>query len=243
MVWPATTVDTTNFDDVTDPPSMARLQLLETVNDIKAILAMRGVADGIADLDTSARIPISRLYTNVANGLIQLDGNGDVPVSLFNTNSPSNPAVLGGDARIGYERDRFVALGDPSVSLVQSSWNGINANKDVWQTVSNATLQSAVARRALLYLKVGISGSLNTSHHGRAYTYIRKTGSGLGAGYSTRRAVSSTDYYSTQQMTDRMIAVNLDANSRYDYLTSWDAIFNSAGITITTVIYLVGYWL
>lgn len=243
MVWPASTVDTTNFDEVTDSPALARLQLLEAVNDIKAILAMRGVANGTADLDASARIPISRLYTNVANGLIQLDGNGDVPVSLFNANSPSNPAVLGGDARIGYERDRFVALGDPSVSLVQSSWNGINANKDVWQTVSNATLQSAVARRALLYLKVGISGSLNTSHHGRAYTYIRKTGSGLGAGYSTRRAVSSTNYYSTQQMTDRMIAVNLDANSRFDYLTSWDAIFNSAGITISTAVYLVGYWL
>lgn len=59
MPWPTVPVVTTGMDADTD--SLPRADILDHANKFNQLIAMRGVASGVCDLDASALIPVSRL--------------------------------------------------------------------------------------------------------------------------------------------------------------------------------------
>lgn len=67
MPWPSSNVDTTHMDAATDDASQARPEIKKMAENVNAMKDMRGVADGIADLDSGGLLPSARLPTILAN--------------------------------------------------------------------------------------------------------------------------------------------------------------------------------
>ena len=61
MAWPTDNLDTTNLDAGTDSPALARPMLARLIGRVKSIIASRGVANGVASLDGTGKIPVSQL--------------------------------------------------------------------------------------------------------------------------------------------------------------------------------------
>ena len=59
MAWPTDDIDTSGVDQGNDTPP--RVEFLKVFNRIKDIIAGRGTANGICDLDASVKIPIARI--------------------------------------------------------------------------------------------------------------------------------------------------------------------------------------
>ena len=71
MAWPSSTVSTLNLDSANDKPADARADLLSAVQAVNDIIGMRGVADGVASLDSATLIPNAQL----PNTFISAGGN------------------------------------------------------------------------------------------------------------------------------------------------------------------------
>lgn len=67
MPWPSSTVDTTHMDAPTDDASQARAEIKKMADNVNAMKDMRGVADGVADLDSGGLVPTAKLPTIPAN--------------------------------------------------------------------------------------------------------------------------------------------------------------------------------
>ncbi len=65
MPWPQDDLSTANFDADTDKPSLARPMLVRLINAVKAIIPMRGAADGICDLDANGKVPDGRYLDTI----------------------------------------------------------------------------------------------------------------------------------------------------------------------------------
>lgn len=63
MPWPSSNVDTTHMDAAGDDASQARAEIKKMADNVNAMKDMRGVADGIADLDSGGKLPTTRLNT------------------------------------------------------------------------------------------------------------------------------------------------------------------------------------
>ena len=93
MAWPTDNLDTTNLDAGTDSPALARPMLARLVGRVKSIIAARGVANGIASLDITGKIPPSQLPATIvpttlwrpASGTYQQIGESSS--ALFNLNA------------------------------------------------------------------------------------------------------------------------------------------------------------
>lgn len=59
--WPAGPTDTTDTDAATDSPATARSDLLDAIQKLNLIIAARGIADGIAGLDSNGKTPQAQL--------------------------------------------------------------------------------------------------------------------------------------------------------------------------------------
>lgn len=69
MAWPTDDLSVSELDQGTDKPWLARTQILTAVNKVKAILAQRGAAGGIAPLDNDSKVPIGNIPTGAGTGL------------------------------------------------------------------------------------------------------------------------------------------------------------------------------
>lgn len=63
MAWPTDDINLTNTDQGTDSPALARTDINITQQRLKEVIAGRGTADGVCELDASALVPLSRLPT------------------------------------------------------------------------------------------------------------------------------------------------------------------------------------
>jgi hypothetical protein len=61
MAFPTSQVDTTNLDDATDDPNLARVDLLDAVTKLNTIIDEAGDANGICLLDSNGRIQSSQV--------------------------------------------------------------------------------------------------------------------------------------------------------------------------------------
>jgi len=67
MAWPNTTINTTNLDSTTDSPASARADLYNAVVAVNDIIESRATANGIASLDSTARIPTAQINPNITS--------------------------------------------------------------------------------------------------------------------------------------------------------------------------------
>ena len=77
MPWPADDLSTAGVDSGADRPP--RAEFFKLFQRVKAIVAGRGAAEGIASLDARRRVPDAELGRGIAGGVAALDGQGRVP--------------------------------------------------------------------------------------------------------------------------------------------------------------------
>ena len=79
MPWPVDDLSTAGVDSGTDRPP--RAEFFKLFQRVKAVIAARGAAGGIASLDARRRVPDAEIGRGVANGLAALDASGRVPAA------------------------------------------------------------------------------------------------------------------------------------------------------------------
>ena len=77
MSWPADNISTDSLDAGSDTPP--RGTFLKMAQAIKALIAGRGVANGVASLGADAKVPDAQMGRGVANGVASLGSGGKVP--------------------------------------------------------------------------------------------------------------------------------------------------------------------
>ena len=77
MPWPVDDLSTAGVDSGADRPP--RAEFFKLFQRVKAIVAGRGTADGVASLDSRRRVPDAELGRGVAGGVAALDASGRVP--------------------------------------------------------------------------------------------------------------------------------------------------------------------
>ena len=77
MPWPADDLSTADVDSGADKPP--RAEFFKLFQRVKAVIAGRGTAEGIASLDARRRVPDAELGRGIAGGVAALDGQGRVP--------------------------------------------------------------------------------------------------------------------------------------------------------------------
>lgn len=72
MTFPTSTIATANLDSAADNPSLARADLLQTVQSLNTIITEANGAGGVCVLDSSAQITTNRMPTTIAVTGIQI---------------------------------------------------------------------------------------------------------------------------------------------------------------------------
>ncbi|MEQ1663165.1 MAG: hypothetical protein ABL877_10775 [Thiobacillus sp.] len=86
MPWPTTPVTTTGMD--ADADNLPRSDILDLATKFNQLIAMRGVADGVCDLDGSGLVPVARIPAAIARlASPSLSGTPTAPTAAAGTNT------------------------------------------------------------------------------------------------------------------------------------------------------------
>lgn len=86
MAWPTVAVDTTGMDADTD--TLPRSAILDLTTKFNELIAMRGVASGVCDLDASGVVPVARIPADIARlASPALTGNPTAPTQALRNSS------------------------------------------------------------------------------------------------------------------------------------------------------------
>lgn len=94
MPWPVDDLSTAGVDSGTDTPP--RAEFFKLFQRVKALIAGRGAADGVASLDARRRVPDVELGRGVAEGVAALDGTGRVPAAQLPEQAAPPAAIPAG---------------------------------------------------------------------------------------------------------------------------------------------------
>jgi len=86
MPWPVDDLSTADLDSGADTPP--RAEFFKLFQRVKAMIAARGTAEGVASLDARRRVPDAELGRAVAGGVASLDGSGRVPAAQLDLPPP-----------------------------------------------------------------------------------------------------------------------------------------------------------
>ena len=157
MPWPADDLSTDDLDSQNDTPP--RAEFLKLVQRVKAIIAGRGTADGIASLGAGGKVPDAQLARALANGVASLDGTTKVPNAQLHRGEANGVAGLDGTTKVPNaqlhrgEANGVASLDGttkvPDTQLGRGAANGV-AGLDGNGRVPAAQLPPAVPARTLL---------------------------------------------------------------------------------------------
>ncbi len=99
MPWPTSPVVTTGMDN--DSDSLPRSDILDLTTKFNQLIAMRGVADGVCDLDGSALVPVARIPAAIAR-----------LASPTFTGTPAGPTATPGTNTTQFATCEFVRTND-----------------------------------------------------------------------------------------------------------------------------------
>ncbi len=171
MPWPIDDVNLTNTDSGTDSPSLARTDINITQQRLKEVIAGRGTADGVCELDASALVPLSRLPTVTvpyggtgrtsltANGVLVGAGTGAINsvapgtsgYVLTSNGTGADPsyqapqsAVSANDSTPGYLNGKITS--NPTIQLIELNDGG---NESLQIQVAQASLELSHIRETV----------------------------------------------------------------------------------------------
>lgn len=72
MAFPTTQITTTNLDDASDDPSLARADLLDAVQKVNTIISEGGSANGVALLNSSGKLSSTQMPTQITATGVQV---------------------------------------------------------------------------------------------------------------------------------------------------------------------------
>lgn len=131
MPWPNDDLATTALDAETDRPP--RTMFLRLVQRVQTIIAGRGTANGVCDLDANARVPGARIRRGQANGVASLAAGGRVPDGQI----PASVARLSGATFTGRTHGLTRAANDNGTDFATTGF--------VQQELDNRTLRPVEA--------------------------------------------------------------------------------------------------
>ena len=98
MPWPPDDLSTDGVDAGADTPP--RAEFFKLFQRVKAMIAGRGTAEGVASLDARRRVPDAELGRAVAGGVASLDGSGRVPAAQLPPQPEPPRAWKPGDVKL-----------------------------------------------------------------------------------------------------------------------------------------------
>ncbi len=101
MSWPTDDISTDSVDSNTDTPD--RAEFFKLFTRVKEMLSARGVADGIAGLDTNSKVPDAQLGRGQANGVAALDNATKVPNAQLHRGEANGVASLDANGKVPAE--------------------------------------------------------------------------------------------------------------------------------------------
>lgn len=120
MAWPTDDLDTNNFNEGTDNPSLARLMLERVILRVKSMIASRGAVNGVCDLDGESKVPIARIPIGTGGeGVSAGNHNHD---SAYLSSSSIDDAVQAHSDHLDTIAD--VGIGGDANQIVQLDSNG-----------------------------------------------------------------------------------------------------------------------
>lgn len=85
MTFPTANVVTTNLDNASDDPSLARADLLDAVNKLNLIIAEQNLSQGVVTLDASGYIRTAQIPSTISVGGTQTISPSTGIVNIQNT--------------------------------------------------------------------------------------------------------------------------------------------------------------
>lgn len=161
MAWPTDDLVTTDTDQGTDNPSIARAMINTLLLRVKEIISARGAVNGVCDLDAASKVPVGRLPTgttasNVAVGNHVHTGTYE-PVDATILRSPAigvSVAPLASPALTGTPTVPTAATATNNTQIASTNFVR-NAINDYTPSSTPTTAQVGTATAGLAYKAVG----------------------------------------------------------------------------------------
>jgi len=175
--------------------------------------------------------------TNSTRGYIDNDGGLVFGAPIGNSKTIGTGNFQNGIYCNGTRNTRTIWLDSPEIIISTSVPGG------AWVTVNNTTLNnaSAITAHLRLYINLDLVGTNSTDYY-YGDLYLRKTGSALTPGFTTRGCTAAVENsVAGQGDMDRSAgqhSVNLNANNDFDYFM---AHASSGSSSVTYAVVLVGY--
>ncbi len=98
MPWPVDNISTGNVDAETD--TVTRTDFLNLFRVVKALIAGRGTASGVASLDANGKVPDAQIGRGAADGVASLGSGSKVPVVQLPAGTADGVAGLDANAKV-----------------------------------------------------------------------------------------------------------------------------------------------
>ena len=161
MTWPVDDILTADLDAQTDTPP--RAMFLRMAQRMKTMIAGRGAANGVCDLDAAGRVPAARLGgANVAGAPVRLDSGSKVPAAQLPqaSESAAGAVELASAAEVNAlaRLDRAIAPGRlPHATTLQHGITATATEAEIRSaTPYNEFVSPAYMKRAIAFTSYGL---------------------------------------------------------------------------------------
>ncbi|MFQ5510041.1 MAG: hypothetical protein ACE5FN_12020 [Leptospirillia bacterium] len=234
MAWPTGAVNTTNLDQGTDSPALARADLLAAIQKLNDMIAALNQPGGVLGLDGSSGALIP--------GVLSVTAQANVAGNRVLTTADDGPAAPAGYTKYSnfYMVNDVPALNTPSLSvdsfLAKNTWVSVGPTGSGATYTWTALDVVPATAKALEFMGLGYLNTLSSIE--TATLKARKTGTTTNSPWIFRQQAASDGVTRAYDNTEISFKVQCNANRRFDL--NWDG--ENFGGTVTIILYLVGWY-